>query len=495
MAASHCVGIAPTTEKQQDGGDSMAVTIPDNFCGYVEIDSNRYAYSVNGHFVKLLPAFEGKEEQGQEQIIELTLRKASNQEDCRYIYGYDESEHLIALFQSSEFLCSRIGASFFAPIIIKSNGNLCGFYSNLTKDWKQYDAIMFSGGIIDSLYNPKIAALKMPTLEEQMAYSANYDGARSIEIKPFIDYTLNTSIEIDGQKAKLVLSVSQVGEGNINTTGLGSLKSFIQLQFETPQDFITIRRYTRIINAMLAVFARQGNINFDVNIKQKTKSDKFMGTGICKVFVDNEDFYKPQSHQIVPMQSLFDYLPQIIKIVARGEAETILALLPKRNKDRNGITITNVQDLCTALEAEYNLSSSKTPTSKDTAIQLLKEGIKTTIKNFAAENDFIDPNKETTIGSCFNYLELNLKSKIFALYGQHKASIDGIRQKHHLPEMTIENISKFVKLRNTRVHTGKIVWGDSAELYTSLMALLYSCFFARAGVPNETIASILPRIF
>ena len=169
--------------------------------------------------------------------------------------------------------------------------------------------------------------------------------------------------------------------------------------------------------------------------------------------------------------------------------------MPERNKDRKRITITNVQDLCTALEAEYNLSSSKTPTIKDAAIQLLKENIKATIRAFAAENASIDPNKETTISSCFQYLDLNLKSKIFALYEQHKAAIDGIREKYHLPEITIDSIGKFVKLRNTKAHTGKIAWSDSADLYTPLMALVYACFFTRAGVPKDTIPSVLSQIF
>lgn len=473
----------------------MAVTIPDSFCGYVTIEDSRYAFFVNGHFVKLLPA--GKE--GQDQwpaIIGLIPQEENNRNDYKYIYGYDESLNQIALLQPDSLSHSFIGTSFFAPIIIKSNGNADGFYRMLTKDWKQYDAIVFSGGIIDSLYNPKIAALKRPTLEEQKAAFSNYDGAHSIEIKPFSDYTLDTSIEIAGQKAKLVLSVSQSGgEGNVNTTDLGSLKSFIRLQFDNPQEFITLHRYIQAIKATIAVLAQQNNIDFDVSINQRTEDGKFMSTGICKVFMDSENFYNPQNHQVVPIQSLFDHIPQIIRIVESGEADTILALLPERNKDRKRVTISNVQDLCTALEAEYNLYSSKTSTTKDAAVQQLKKSIKSTIKAFTAENSNIDPDKETTISSCFQYLDLNLKNKIFALYEQHKTAVDGIRQKYSLPDITIESIGEFVKLRNTKAHTGKIAWSESANLYTALFALVYSCFFARADVPSDTIPQVISRMF
>lgn len=471
------------------------VTIPEDFCGYVYLNENRYVCSANGHFVKMLPAFIGEEKNGQ-AVSGLTPERTGDENLSNYIYGRDESLHEIALlYHDMKQLSFMGGYSFFAPIIIKSNGNADGFYSNLTKEWKQYDAIMFSGGIIDSLYNPKIAALRMPTREEQKASISDYDGAHSIAIKPFSDYSHLIDVEIDGQKAKLMLSVSHGGAGNINSTDLGSLKSFIQLQFDSPQEFVTIHRYIRVIKATLAVLAQQNNIEFDVSIKQKTENDKFMQTGICKVFMDNEDFYKPKNHQVVSIQSLLDYLPQIIRVIAGGEAATILALLPERNKDRKGITITNVQDLCTALEAEYNMSSSKEPTAKDTTIRELRKKIKSAVKEFATNDTGIDPNTETTISSCFQYLDLDLKNKIFSLYEKHKAAVDAVRQKYGLPDMTVESIGKFVQLRNTKAHTGRIAWSDSANQYTALFVLAYSCFFARAGVPKENMSTILLQMF
>lgn len=472
------------------------ITIPDNFCGYVNIAESRYVYCVNGHIIKLLPAVEGENEKS-EAITVLKQQGTDKEGVYEYIYGHDESLHQIALLlRPYNLVRSVIGISFFAPIIIKSKGNADGFYSKLTKDWKKYDAITFSGGIINSLYNPKVAALKIPTMEESNTLYPNYNGARFIEIKPFDDYTHRLSVLVGGQKAKLVISVSHSGDdGNINTTDLGSLKSFIQLQFEVPQDFITIHRYIQIINETLAVLSRQSNICFDVCIKQKTADEKYMETGICKVFMDNEDIYNPQFRQVIQLGELLDYLPKMIDIVSLGEAETILALLPQRNKDRNRIHIANVQDLCTALEAEYNSSSSNSPSAKDTTIQQLKDKIKVTIKTFTAENAFIDTNKETTVGSCFQYLDLNLKSKIFALYEQNKTAVDGILQKYSLPEITLESIDKFVKLRNTKIHTGKIVWSDSADLYMSLVVLTYSCFFTRVGVPSESLPSVLSQVF
>jgi hypothetical protein len=473
----------------------MAVSIPDSFYGYVEIDNKRYAYSVDNHLVKLLPAFEGNDGQNTSNIDIIQLTKGED-ETYKYICGHDENLHQIALLQLGNLKSSFIGASFFAPIIIKSMGNADGFYNRLTKSWTQFDAITFSGGIIDALYNPKIAALRLPTVEEQKTLFANSDGMRTIKIKSFRDYTKSILVDIDGQTATLVLSVSQVGsDSNINTTDLGFLSSFIQLEFKNPQDFISIHRYCRTINTALAVFSLQKNINFEVSIKQKNRDDILMKTGICKVFLGSEDFYQPKSHQIVPILVLFDYLPQILKIINDGTVEALLALLPVSNKNRKSITSTNVQDLCAALEAEYNVLSSTTPTVRDEAIQQLREKIKETIRDFAVENKCIDTNKETTISSCFKYLDLDLKSKIFMLYKQHETAIDDIMQKYQYPEMTIDNITKFLELRNTKAHVGKTIWNESANLYIPLMALTYACFFARAGVPSEKISSLLLKMF
>lgn len=135
------------------------------------------------------------------------------------------------------------------------------------------------------------------------------------------------------------------------------------------------------------------------------------------------------------------------------------------------------------------------PTTKDVTIEKLKKEIKRTIQTFAAKEENIDPNKETTISSCFNYLDLNLKSKIFELYNQYKGSIDIVREKHDLPELTVESIGVFVKLRNEKTHTGDFKWNDSAKLYTALLALEYYCFFTRAGVPRDKLDEILIEMF
>lgn len=114
----------------------------------------------------------------------------------------------------------------------------------------------------------------------------------------------------------------------------------MQLQFENPQEFITIHKYIEIMKNTLAILARQKNIKFDVSIMQKKENADYMTTGICKVFFESADFYKPKRLEVVHLQNLLEYLPQMITINTERQADTLLALLPQRNIDRYNISIT-----------------------------------------------------------------------------------------------------------------------------------------------------------
>lgn len=82
----------------------MGNTISENSFGYLEIEGNRYAYSVNGHRVNLLPAFVGTEKEPQGiNIFSASSEKPGGEEDYKYIFCRDESRHRIALLHSGRF--------------------------------------------------------------------------------------------------------------------------------------------------------------------------------------------------------------------------------------------------------------------------------------------------------------------------------------------------------------------------------------------------------
>ena len=88
-----------------------------------------------------------------------------------------------------------------------------------------------------------------------------------------------------------------------------------------------------------------------------------------------------------------------------------------------------------------------------------------------------------------------IMTKILTLYADHKDLIDPIIQKWSLPQIDEDSVTKFVKLRNGKTHDGAFSWGDSADIYVPLLALVYVCFFRSAGVPDDVIGVALSYLF
>lgn len=199
-------------------------------------------------------------------------------------------------------------------------------------------------------------------------------------------------------------------------------------------------------------------------------------------------------HNVIPIFSIFDYIPKLIEGIVNGKADTLLELLPENNEMVSRISIKNVQDLCTALEVTDHLDD-KRSREKDVLIEEIKKNIQKTIADFSKSHNEIDVNKETTISSAFQYLDYTLKQKIFTLYNENREVADAIVSKWVLPQVNEANIASFVKLRNNKTHSGTVEWGDSAKLYAPLLAIVYAGFFKYIGLPDEIIICTLMQIF
>jgi hypothetical protein len=383
---------------------------------------------------------------------------------------------------------------FWTPVIIKASGNSAYFYNMLTAEWNNFHSITFCGGNINALCNPQMA-VERPTSNEYKKMSCN--GASEIKIRPWDDYTRTVDFGIDGEKATLTISVSQTGEANnsenMGSYSLGKLNSFIRFSFENAQGFEKIAKYYGIVKSLIAILTMSNNIFFEVYLSQRNSDNQYFKTGVCKISDHYENYSTRKWHNVVPIYNILDCVPRLIEKIANNEVEPLLTLLPEDNKKAKQISITNVQDLCTALEVAYDWS--KRSKEKDPLIAELKEQIKKTITEFTHTHDEIDAYKETTISSAFQYLDYTLKQKILTLYNENCDAVDAIISKWSLPKVDEINVGSFVKLRNSKTHSGTIEWGDSADLYTALLTLGYACLFRYIGLSNEVIKSALLQIF
>ena len=437
--------------------------INENFCGYIKVEDDTYTYNVSDNIVTLLPA----QSDVSKRYDSLYRIKSHNTDTPEYLFGED-NDSMIAILHKGKFVTNLIGTNvairFATPIIIKASGNAQGFFSKLTEDWCKFHAITFCGGNINALYTPDIA-IEQPDISELL----KYDGARTIKMRPWSDYTRTTEFQIENEKVTLTVSVGQTAEtNNAENRGaynLGKMYTFFRFSFENAQRFEKIEKYYIIVKKIVAILTAQNNVCFEeVYLSQRNSEQKYFKTGVCKIFDPYENYSIRQRHKVIPIFSVFDYIPNLVNGIINSKADSLLELLPEDNKMVNRISIKNVQDLCTALEVSYQLDD-KRKREKDALVEELKKNIKNTIAEFVKEHNEIDVNKETTISSAFQYLDYTLKQKILTLYNENSDVVNAIVSKYSLPSVNENSITSFVKLRNNKTHSGTVEWGESANIY------------------------------
>lgn len=467
--------------------------IKDIFCGYLKVEEDIYTYNVSDNMVTLLPA----QSDIKERYDSIEHIRVHNIDMSEYLYGSD-NDGMIAMLRKGKFTTNLFGGDvsvrFATPIIIKACGNAQGFFDMLTEPWNKFHAITFCGGNINALCSPDLALEPLDIKQYLM-----HDGAREIKMRPWKDYTRSIDFIVDNEKVTLTVSIGQSSgtssKEQMGAYNLGKLDTFVRFSFENAQGFDAIEKYYVIARKFIAILTSQNNICFqDVYLSQRNMEQQYFKTGICKIFDHYENYSVRRWQKVIPLFSVFDYIPNLMDGIICGKADSLLELLPENNKLANLISIKNVQDLCTALEVSYHLKDMR-KRKKDVLIEELKKSIKKTIAEFVKEHDEIDVNKETTIASAFEYLEYTLKQKILTLYNEKKDVVDAIVSKYSLPIVDENSIASFVRLRNNKTHSGTVEWGENVQIYVALLAIVYAVFFEYAGIPHNVILSVLLNIF
>ena len=326
--------------------------ILDNFCGYVNVGDNTYTCNVSKNIVTLLPAYSNQTERyaafDRVQSCDIAAQE--------FLYGTTDNTY-IAIMCRNNFHTDLFGlnpsARFATPLIVKAAGNASGYFDKLTEEWDKFHAITFKGGNINAIFNPEVA---VEPLNPEELLSA--DGVHTIKSRPWSDYTRTVDVEIYGEKATLTLSVSHAGAkhdaAHMGAYSLGELNSFIRFSFEKDQGLDKIERYYRIVRSLVAVLTMQNNVTFELYLSQRNSEGQFIKSAICKVFDHYENYSAKQWHRVIPICRIFNCLPNFLEKIECNGVSALLAVLPDDNRTANLISITNVQDMCTALEVAYS---------------------------------------------------------------------------------------------------------------------------------------------
>lgn len=462
-------------------------SIDEKFSGYLNIDNDTFVYNASDGIVTLLPA-ENDPNKRYESFKRACSRKVKLPE---YLFGLDGITN-IAFLRTNDFSFYKLGMNpilnFSTPVIIKAAGNASGYFNILTDEWTKFHSITFYGGNINSVFNPELAL-------KGYSNSQQADGTVGIFFRTPTDYTHFIDFMLDNRRIKLTVSIHQSwsrgDRGRRGAHSLGELDTSIRLTFEEAEDFDSIINYYSIIQKLISILTRRRNISFDTYLSQKGKDGKYHQTAVCKFFDGYENYAEINNRRSIQIYQMFEWLPNLIGKIIENNTQPLLDLLPLNNRDLNKITITNIQDMCTALEAAYPNQKRE----KDELITELKSEIKKTIKTFQQNHSDININSETTLSNCFQHLDFNLRQKILTMYNDNKKFIDPIIEKHNLPQINDDTVKAFVNLRNNKTHGGIFEFDDSANIYVALFALVYVQLFKSIGITDEKIEEILYRFF
>ena len=433
----------------------------ENFTSYVDFEGNQFLCVVNQYLAKLFPLEKGNS-------FKAYYDTGTNL-NPQWLFGFDEDYYEIALFAQHGIQPASFArySQFGVPIIVKSTSNVKKY------DLHTFDAISFQGGSIDSVYNPKIA------VNREHPDRKDFDGARTIEIKPFNEYSQTYPIRIDNENANLLYSVSQDGKAeNFTTSELGKVTSFIRIEFEKSQDINKLVICYNVIKGFLSLLIGQQNVTFEVALHKRTEQGKSQEIAICSINERYRNYCQKRSNKVIPLDFFKDKLSVALTLFDT-EQPPFLAFLPSDNSESNHISYTNVQDLCTALEMEYSLK--KFPFKGDDIAKRLIKTLKEDIKEFAKENPDAEESLYSVARSSVKYISLSLTDRIWMLYGKYQKQIDTICDKHNILKLDKEKIHSFVNLRNSITHSGLIDWNGNEKIYLQLKCLLYFAIFERIG--------------
>ena len=111
-------------------------------------------------------------------------------------------------------------------------------------------------------------------------------------------------------------------------------------------------------------------MSFETYLSQRNREGKYFETGVCKIFDHYENYSIRKWHNVIPIYNVLEYIPNLIDKIINDDAGALLMLLPEDNRDIGRISITNIQDLCTALEVAYEWEKIKR--EKDQLVEELK---------------------------------------------------------------------------------------------------------------------------
>lgn len=461
--------------------------IEDGAHGYLEIDKDRYYYTIHKGTVTVFTC--------NVDILRIQeyLNRIQSINRLKYVSGQDSNGyHIVMAFDGSYKYIGGVNNIniIFAPLmIIKSVSNI-----NLYEDWNKFNEITFYGYNINNIYDPEFIINE---------YNYRFRGDllnESEKLRSLLNdssYSIDTTIKNNKVRIKMFIEcVSGIDkEENQCKYTTGYIYSCIKLSFDKAQSFDSIKDYYLIIKKLVAILSLQNNVRFESRLGQRNSDEVYNYTANIKIFDAYTEYSNRMNWHTIKLKDILMYLPGLIDVIESNQAEALINILPKDNVHNNIVSINDIKDMCTSMEVIYNLKNKEKDKvrEKDKIIAELKKEIKSTIAKFS-KTHAINVNEETNIGSAFKYIDLTLKNKIMTLYYENKDLVDSIVSKYDIPQITEKTVGEFVKLRNLATHAGKVEIKNESMIYLPLFVIVYAEILKKAGIEEGLVNNILENL-
>lgn len=449
-------------------------------CGIVNIESIKVfcSFMVEDFIVTLIP--------GQDSDSRDKLRNWAEQVDekgrIEWISGITSDNRHIYIGRKLRGGYSfgtgiNIGAiNFFSSIIIESNRMLDEMYTG-------FYGVEFIGGDINLVYPP----------DKAIEYTREPWG---IQYKEPSTYTGVYDIELNKESFRLIKTVDAryvMSQGKISDLPK-NIKSKIRIELDEEQSFDELLKFHGYIRNLITFLTRISNNEFEVKLLTKTSyEEKVYYKDFATVKFSGEFF--PRSSDLLTAQDVLklddigDGIVPLIKLLNNEDKKPNLLFLPNDIRDRSFISYTQIVDICSAIEVEYNLGC------KPEIDMELKEKSRYLAHKI---NEFIDlvdveahlkQKAKSVIGATLKNYRPSLREKIEFLYNSYKDRLRAISTAHHwIPsfsdEIFYEHIKLFTVMRHSTAHQ-TMNWNGGQIIYTHVMMLIYFSIFERANISED----------
>lgn len=417
-----------------------------------------------------------------------------------WIFGLDENNYDVA------FLCNNSVAHFSlkainkyslsVPVVIKSNKNVA------STDLRNFDGLCFSGGVINHLY-PFSKAL-------------NYNSDSIVFVEPN-KYTITFNANLDSQKVKVTLSIDTSTAKSISliTNALGSINSYICLEFNESQSIEKLTYYEDVVQRFLSFCVGMRNTGVETKLLQKTTFSTLESVGSCRFNYNYSDVASKDLMSVLRLDILGDSIVPLLEMFDNKKKQPYLEFLPSSNQEAGFIHFTQICMLCTALEREYgkhNFTIDEDKALTEYQLKLNEFVSKTSVDNL--DNKYIDSMK-----NAINGLSVPAeKARLIIFYNRYRDHmplicehyIDPMQWDIDLPDGKFEReaiskiftkeefeakIKKFVQLRNDITHQGVFEWKEGADIYAHLYLIFCFSVLERAGMEPTKASTTLSWLF